>query len=178
MIGRVPPRLALWILGRWGSAYHSESLAGDLVEQYQQGRSRAWCWKQVLAAILIARVSRVRAMPWTAACKTASRLLAETAAVLALAVIVDRVRRTHSFMEMMNHNFVSIIVVLLTVASLGYVVSTRRAKRGKGHAAANALMLAFGVIALGVGTLTWADTLRSEARQPVASVCPDKLTGF
>jgi hypothetical protein len=89
MIERVPPKLASWVLERWGSPYHGESLAGDLIEQYQEGRSRAWYWRQVLAAI-------------------------------------------------------------------------------------NALMLAFGVIALGVGTLTWADTLRGDTSRPAACVCPDK----
>jgi hypothetical protein len=50
MSDRVPPKFALWLLEQWGSRYHSESLAGDLIEQYQEGRSRAWCWGQVTAA--------------------------------------------------------------------------------------------------------------------------------
>jgi hypothetical protein len=33
-----------------------ESLLGDLVEQYRQGRSGIWYWRQVLAAILIGNV--------------------------------------------------------------------------------------------------------------------------
>jgi len=178
MMGRVPPKAALWVLEKWGSPYHGESLAGDLIEQYQEGRSRAWCWKQVLAAILIARARSIRAMPWPGVCKLLSRLIAETAAVLAVVVIVDQARRTHSFVKMMNHTFISTLIVLIAVASLGFLISIRRGNQRQAHAAMNALMLAFGVIALGVGTLTWADTLRSETRQPAAIVCPDKLTGF
>jgi hypothetical protein len=111
MIERVPPKVALWLLKHGGSRYHSEALAGDLIEQYQEGRSRAWCWKQVAAAILIARGQYIRALPWAAAGRVLSRLLAEIAAVLALA-------------------------------------------------------------ALGLGTLTWADTLRGDARPSPACVCP------
>ncbi|MEP6548472.1 MAG: hypothetical protein ABJD53_13515 [Gammaproteobacteria bacterium] len=82
--------MALWLLKWLGSPYHGESLAGDLIEQCQQGRSRAWCWRQVIASILYARVRFIPALPRRAAIK--------------------------------------------------------------------ALLLAFGVLALGVGTITWALT--------------------
>jgi hypothetical protein len=118
MIERVPPRAALWLLEHWGSPYHGESLAGDLIEQYQEGRSRAWCWKQVGVAILGAGWRRIRLVPWTATGRILSCLLAETAAVLAV------------------------------------------------------VMLIFGVIALGAGTLTLADTLRGDARQD--PLCPSQ----
>lgn len=104
MAERTPPRLASWFLQQWGSPYHGESLAGDLFEQYQQGGSRAWYWRQVAAAVLAA-------------------------------------------------------------SSIGFLLSIRGGRRRQGHGAINAMMLAFGVIALGVGTLTWADTLR-DARPP------------
>src|ERR1700722_15664620 len=86
MIERIPPQLALWLLKHWGSPYHRESLAGDLIEQYQEGRSKAWCWKQVAVAVLVARGQFIRAWPWFATGRVTSRLLAEIAAVLALAV--------------------------------------------------------------------------------------------
>jgi hypothetical protein len=178
MIERKPPKLASWVLKRWGSPYHGESLAGDLIEQYQEDGGRAWYWKQVLAAIMIAQRRYIREMPWFAAGRLMSRLVAETAAVLALAVIVDQARRTHSVVESMNHTFIITLISLLAVASLGFVVSIRRGKRRRAHAAINALMLTFGVIALGVGTLTWAGTLRGDARQPAACVSPDELAAI
>jgi hypothetical protein len=174
MIERVPPKWALWLLKHCGSPYHGESLAGDLIEQYQEGRSRAWYWKQVTAAILTARWRFIRAMRWTAAGRVLLRVLAETAAVLAVVLIVDQVRRTHSLMGMMNHVFISILIMLITVALLGFLISIRPDKRKQTHAAINALLLAFGVVALGVGTLTWADTLRGDACQTPACVCPGK----
>jgi ABC-type transport system involved in cytochrome c biogenesis permease subunit len=172
MIERVPPKAALWLLEHWGSPYHGESLAGDLIEQYQDGRSRTWYWKQVGAAILVARWRRIRLVPWSATGRVLSYLLAETAAVLAVVVTVDRARRTHSLAAMLNVNFVGILIVLITVALIGFLVSMRPSKRKQRHAAINALLLIFGVIALGAGTLTLADTLRGDARQD--PLCPSQ----
>jgi hypothetical protein len=46
-----PPRLAAWILQHFGPRVNSDALAGDLWEAFQQGRSKAWYWRQVLAAV-------------------------------------------------------------------------------------------------------------------------------
>ena len=40
---------ALWLLGHL--AHRNEPLAGDLVEQFRDGRSSAWLWAQILCAI-------------------------------------------------------------------------------------------------------------------------------
>jgi hypothetical protein len=46
-----PPRLAEWILQHFGPELNQEALAGDLNEAFQQGRSKGWYWRQVLAAV-------------------------------------------------------------------------------------------------------------------------------
>ena len=48
-----PPIVATRLLEILASGPHDDALAGDLVEQYQQGRSAAWYWRQVLSAILV-----------------------------------------------------------------------------------------------------------------------------
>jgi hypothetical protein len=45
------PRLALALLDRFAPG--NEPLAGDLLEEYERGRSSLWLWRQVLAAIII-----------------------------------------------------------------------------------------------------------------------------
>jgi hypothetical protein len=170
MIERQPPKSALWLLRHCGSSYHSEALTGDLIEQYAEGRSTAWCWWQVVVAIMAAQGRFIRSMPWSSTCAMLSRLFAEVAAVLALTVIVDQVRRTHSLAQMMTQPFVATLAVLIIMAVAAFLVSIRARRRKQAHAAISALMLVFGVVALGLGTITWADTLRGhENPSPMCS---------
>ena len=158
MMERAPPKFALWLLKQLGSPYHGEALAGDLIEQCQEGRSRAWCWRQVIAAILLARGRFIGALPWAAVGRVLSYLLAETATVLAIVVVVDHERHAHVLAEPINPMFIGMFLGLIAVACTGFLASARPGGRMLGRAATKALMLAFGVIALGVGTLTWALT--------------------
>jgi hypothetical protein len=48
---RNPPRLATWLLGRFGFDHQNPPLAGDLLEEFQNGRSAAWYWRQTLGTI-------------------------------------------------------------------------------------------------------------------------------
>jgi hypothetical protein len=51
-----PPRLAMWLLDRF--APDDEGLTGDLVEELERGRSRAWFWRQAIAAVALRRRPR------------------------------------------------------------------------------------------------------------------------
>jgi hypothetical protein len=53
-----PPIVATWLLTRFGNG--NEVLAGDLVEEYQRGRTAAWYWRQVLVAIFVGCGNEVR----------------------------------------------------------------------------------------------------------------------
>jgi hypothetical protein len=46
-----PPGLATWWLERFCLGPTNDSLIGDLMEEYERGRSRVWYWRQVLAAL-------------------------------------------------------------------------------------------------------------------------------
>ena len=56
-----PPGLGTWLALRLVSGPRRESLVGDLIEQYRQGRSVVWYWRQVLMAILASAASDVGA---------------------------------------------------------------------------------------------------------------------
>lgn len=45
---RTPPRLAVAFLTRFGP--NDDGLVGDLIEEFEAGRSRLWFWKQVMLA--------------------------------------------------------------------------------------------------------------------------------
>jgi hypothetical protein len=52
--------LASWLLKVWASPYQRESLLGDLLEMYRDGRGRWWYWRQVMAALLMAQLRAQR----------------------------------------------------------------------------------------------------------------------
>ena len=56
MRDQLPPRVATWLAQSLVPGPRRESLVGDLIEQYRQGRSGIWYWRQVLAAILVGNV--------------------------------------------------------------------------------------------------------------------------
>lgn len=55
-----PPAVATWVLKRLALGERQESLIGDLIEQYRQGRSTSWYWRQVLMAILVSATNELR----------------------------------------------------------------------------------------------------------------------
>src|SRR2546425_2422723 len=48
-------------MARLAPGERNESLAGDLIEEYQRRRSRAWYWKQVVSAIALEAARDIRA---------------------------------------------------------------------------------------------------------------------
>jgi hypothetical protein len=58
-----PPVVATWLLERFCT---DVALAGDLVEQYHEGRSVAWYWKQAMAAVSVYSFSQILEHKWLA----------------------------------------------------------------------------------------------------------------
>src|ERR1700689_860136 len=57
---RKPPALANWLLDRFGFAHRNQPLAGDLLEEFRNGRSGAWYWRQTLVVIVFGLVRDAR----------------------------------------------------------------------------------------------------------------------
>jgi hypothetical protein len=55
-----PPALATWLLRCLASGPNRESLAGDLIERFRNGRSRAWYSRQVIIAVFVWVIRDVR----------------------------------------------------------------------------------------------------------------------
>ncbi len=53
-----PPPVATWVLKHFGS--RNEALTGDLVEEYRQGRSTVWYWRQVLMVVVVGCGNEIR----------------------------------------------------------------------------------------------------------------------
>jgi hypothetical protein len=67
MSPRRPPRLANWLLDRFGVERRNPPLTGDLLEEFRNGRSAAWFWRQTLVVIFkgLGRNLRVFWQTWT-----------------------------------------------------------------------------------------------------------------
>jgi hypothetical protein len=55
-----PPALATWLVEHMVPGAKNEALAGDLIEQFSQGRSAGWYWRQVIGAIIVGCWSEFR----------------------------------------------------------------------------------------------------------------------
>jgi len=56
-----PPTLPTKLLESFVPQRTSEALLGDLIEQYEAGRSRTWYWQQVILALVISAGRELRA---------------------------------------------------------------------------------------------------------------------
>jgi cytochrome bd-type quinol oxidase subunit 2 len=157
---RKPPGLAIWLLERVSTGYRGESLAGDLIEQYALGKSRLWLWRQVAAAIVLAKRRSLEPRLLRIMKKVAFRLLTEISIVLALVMIIDQTRRSHSLSDMLSPTFSATIAFPIAAALVGFVLSRRSSRSRRQPAVFNYLIALFALAALGAGTLTWASTTR------------------
>jgi hypothetical protein len=48
-----PPATATWLLEHFTPGERNEALAGDLLEEFQNGRTAGWYWSQVLVAVAL-----------------------------------------------------------------------------------------------------------------------------
>jgi hypothetical protein len=61
------PAIATWLLKLFCSSAEDDSLIGDLLEKYQQGRGRFWYWRQVTAIVFLRMSRTVRQLALSAA---------------------------------------------------------------------------------------------------------------
>jgi hypothetical protein len=116
---RMPPGLASWVLDHLGMRYRRESLAGDLFEEYQQGRSQVWYWRQVIAAVFAARIRPIRANIRLLLLKVLGYSLADLGIVLLCSQIAESEHRARSEQYLYSAANVAVMALLGLVAALG-----------------------------------------------------------
>ena len=67
MTSKKPPRVATWMLKRFGSGPNNDSVLGDLAEQYLQKDSAMWYWRQAMKAIPVSFFKEIQGHKWIAA---------------------------------------------------------------------------------------------------------------
>jgi len=112
MTTRLPPRLATWLLERFGNGRRNESLIGDLYEQFAQGRGAGWYWSQVLRALAIS--ARARLMTLTAA--VAMTFVMALAWLQAQDFFARNAPSVHSFMAGMTDDYRTAAILTWSVS--------------------------------------------------------------
>ena len=158
MMKRPPPVFATWLLAHFASDYQRDSLVGDLIEQYRQGKSRFWYWKQVVAALVVASAKVLRPTLAVSAARILLRVAAESVAVTGLVSLFYELRRVDAPADFFRSALIASIVLLASIASLGLHASIAGGLRKRRHPAIKRLLAPFAAIALSVATLTWAGT--------------------
>jgi hypothetical protein len=186
---RAPPRLAACLLKHFGPSYRSESLAGDLFEEYQLNRSPVWYWRQVVAAICVGRAMNLRkifTVPRLAV-PAMLRFSIEAAALIGCIALAEQFRRTCPIGPAADIAWVVTIVAAAALCfSVGSYVSfcislaLRRRAVGDRSAPIKPLIRVFAITALSAGTLTWANTAPrapQQCAQPGAPFLPSAAQG-
>jgi hypothetical protein len=134
---RSPPRLATWLLEGLGSDSRIESLIGDLEEQFAEGRSRLWFWRQATGAFALGllRTLRVHGLSFTAAvfagcALTSFWILANSIAFRSVYDSLDASRHPwtwDTFLEFMGLRAAQASVALLLFVSTWIVTRIHRA---------------------------------------------------
>ena len=119
MTTRMPPRLASWVLDHLGMRYRRESLAGDLFEEYQQGRSQVWYWQQVIAAVFAARTRPIRANCRLFLLKIFGYSLADLGIVLLCSQIAESGHRARPEQYLLSPANIAVMALLGLVAAAG-----------------------------------------------------------
>ncbi|MFT3905276.1 MAG: hypothetical protein QM718_03105 [Steroidobacteraceae bacterium] len=169
---RMPPELATRALKHLCRGPHSESLAGDLIEEYQQGHSKLWYWRQVSVAIVIGCTQFSWSKLLISAAKLLGWLLIEFTVVVGTVLIADQKHHVHTIQDWMNPAALLSLTALI-VGSLAGFGACLWAKKQETRLALskNLLVLLLTVTAAGAGTLVWADTNQSHANQTKQCAC-------
>src|SRR5262249_14217672 len=147
MSNRRPPGVASWIVRTMAPAYRRQSFLGDLNEEYAQGRSAIWYWRQAAALLAVLGAKRLHA---ALSVRFTACLLRLTGESLALAAVVALVSQGHGpgTPQLSLHALVLAgLALLCLLASVLAVPSTARSL-----SSIKRMLAAFAAITLGAAT--------------------------
>ena len=121
-------RMATWLMRRAGPS--DEALAGDLLEEYRQGRSKLWYWREVLMAVTVAQsrafglslrgMTRSLTAGWTVEFSPKRLIVTGTFFVVLVALVAT---------ESAFWRFVGTMMIVVPVAASSIVVTVKMIRR-------------------------------------------------
>lgn len=160
MTSAQPPAAPTWLLNHFDCGPRNDALIGDLLEEYARGRSRAWYWRQVLAAIAVnfgralyehpVLALRALAIAWT--------MFLLTRRIPTLGLLVRLLRpagHPFSFTLLMVAWFVGVVLSDAVLLAIGWIV----ARLHRPHRTVMVLLVALSILAYGLTDTPWICTL-------------------
>jgi hypothetical protein len=172
MMRREPPAFAVWLLERFAPRGRSESLLGDLFEEYQTGRSRRWFWRETMAALLVFAWYGARLAASRRAAPVILALIAQSALLIGIVVLSAQSPRRCSAPTVLQGR--AMLLMLCAVAAEAALVLRPRVQRPTLSAArrlrwVRLSVAMFAAVGFGGGALAWAATSSCAARLPVCA---------
>ena len=160
---REPPPLATWLVKHFAAGYRTESLLGDLLEEYQAGRTPGWYWREAIAALL------ATAMRWARLLYQRRRVhgvlpRATQCAVFVGVVVLSQKHRDLCLAAPTLLTSSILLLICAAVAELAIALAVwlccvwRPGRKARSSGLARRSIVAFTAIGLGTGALTWAST--------------------
>lgn len=160
---REPPSIATWLLKRFARGYRAESLLGDLLEEYQAGRTPGWYWRETIAVLLATVMCRTRLLHWRRAVRRIPPLVGQSAVFVGVAVLSEEYRHLCSAASTLLTGSIILVICAVvaevSIALVAWVDSVRwPIRKAPRSSLARRSIVAFTAIGLGTGALTWANT--------------------
>jgi len=171
---REPPPLADWLLRRFVSGNRSEALLGDLLEEYQAGRTPGWYWRESIVAILICARRKVHHLFSHYAIRIAVALVVQFALLFWAVLLSGQYRQRCTVPPAVLRG--SIVAVTcagatgLAIALMLRLGPQRRPLRaGRRSGLIRLSVAAFAAVGFCSGALSWASTTSCSPGQPVCA---------
>lgn len=160
---RKVPTLPTWLLNRFVSGNRKEALLGDLIEEYQTGRTAGWYWRETLMVLVVSLRRQAGAL---FSFRATQALLACTAQVLLFVWVITLSEQYRQHCAALPSLLGSPIgpalcagVALIAIALAVWLSPLRRHIRINARSGLVRLSVtAFAAIGLSGGALTWAST--------------------
>lgn len=165
-----PPRAAAWLIAHMAARYSRDSLIGDLSEEYAEGRSDLWYWKQVCIAIGLASLKALHNAFWLPTMLWLLPRAAMTLWVAALVSLIHQSVRPVTCAETASPLLLVCLGILcMTVAML--CSRQREAREAQSSGLRRRLLLLAVTVVFSTATLTWAGTTTQSLRVASAAAC-------
>lgn len=161
-----PPRLAAWLVAHLATRYARDSLLGDLLEEYGQGRSSLWYWKQVAIATGLKVCNALRI---TGQRSVARSLLGGMAAAFWITAIIALLRQSNGASTCSSHSS-QILLACLGAVCFTTSMLWRREEGIRRRGLRRGLLLVSVTVALSTATLTWAGTTTRALGAPCRAI--------